>query len=174
MAKRNIEPIVGVQILLRMLDESDLPMTLEWRNQNHVRKWFFTTDIISNDQHRRWFERYKELADDFVFVIEQLLPHRPIGQVALYNVDWIAKRAEFGRLMIGVAEVTRQGFGTAATDLLVTEALTHWGLDEVYLEVLVDNAPARSVYARCGFVEAGQHANIMVMRRTKSRGIHNS
>lgn len=93
------------RVRLRLLEESDLSMTLAWRNQDHVRKWFFHSDIIAADQHRRWFEQYRDRDDDFVFVIEEAETlRRAIGQASIYNIDWAARRAEFGRLLIGDPE----------------------------------------------------------------------
>jgi hypothetical protein len=77
-------------------------MTLAWRNQDHIRTWFFHSDVITPEQHRRWFDAYRGRDDDFVFVIEETEElRRPVGQVALYYIDWEPGTAEYGRLMIG-------------------------------------------------------------------------
>ena len=90
---------------MRLLEERDLPLTLEWRNREENRHWFFSSDPIAPEQHRRWFDRYKEKDDDFVFVIEEMESlKRPVGQLSLYDIDWAAGRAEFGRLLIGDPE----------------------------------------------------------------------
>ena len=54
MPKRIIAPLVNGRVRLRLLEEADLPMTLAWRNQDHIRKWFFHSDVITPEQHRRW------------------------------------------------------------------------------------------------------------------------
>jgi UDP-4-amino-4,6-dideoxy-N-acetyl-beta-L-altrosamine N-acetyltransferase len=164
MSKRSIAPMVNGRIRLRLLEESDLPMTLAWRNQDHIRKWFFSPDVISPEQHRAWFELHKDRDDDFVFVIEETETlNRPVGQVSLYHVDWAAGRAEFGRLMIGDGDARGLGLAKLATAFLVDEALTAWGLREVYLESLASNAPALAVYDACGFRQAGQLGKILRM-----------
>ena len=141
---------------LRLLEEADLPMTRAWRNQDHIRKWFFNSDIITPEQHQAWWRRYQERDDDFVFIIEETETlKRPMGQVALYNIDWAAGRAEFGRLMIGEADAQGQGLARLATSTIVDEALTAWGIKEVYLEVLPANLPALAIYRGCGFRELG-------------------
>src|SRR5262245_34000210 len=70
MAKRWIAPLARGRIRLRLLDERDLPMTLLWRNQDHIRRWLFDSRVISPEEHRAWFDQYRERDDDFVFVIE--------------------------------------------------------------------------------------------------------
>jgi RimJ/RimL family protein N-acetyltransferase len=153
MPKRDVEPIVNGRVRLRLLRESDLETTRAWRNQDHIRRWFFTSDVISEAQHLAWFEGYRLRDDDFVFVIEETDTIRgPVGQAALYHVDWKGKRAEFGRLMIGEPAANRLGLGRLATAALTRFALTAWELDEVYLDVLETNTRAIAIYERCGFV----------------------
>jgi diamine N-acetyltransferase len=157
MSKRSIAPLVNGCVRLRLLEEADLPMTLAWRNQDHIRKWFFRSDVISSEQHRAWFEQYKDRDDDFVFVIEETEAlKRPVGQASLYHIDWAAGLAEFGRLLIGDGEATGLGLAKLATACLVDEAVTAWGLSEVYMECLASNAQALAVYQACGFRPAGQ------------------
>ena len=141
-------------------------MTLAWRNQDHIRQWFFNPDVIAPDQHRSWFDRYRDRDDDFVFIIEETETlQRPVGQVALYHVDWTAKRGEFGRLLIGDEAARGAGLARLATARLVDEALTRWGLHEVYLECLAINSPALAVYRSCGFHETGRSDGVTTMSR---------
>lgn len=157
---------------LRLLEEADLPMTLAWRNQDHIRKWFFYSDLIAPDQHRRWYERYRDRDDDFMFVIEETETlNRPVGQAALYNVDWVRRRGEFGRLLIGDAAASGMGIAAAATRLLVDDAVTAWGLTEVRLEVLQANAPALAIYRGCGFLETGRKGDTIEMRVQATGGL---
>lgn len=166
MSKREIAPIVNGRVRLRLLEESDLPMTRAWRNQDHIRQWFFTTDVIPEDRHRAWFERYRNRDDDFVFVIEETdTIGGPVGQAALYRVDWDSRRAEFGRLMIGEAAATGLGLGRLATAALTRHALTTWGLHEVYLDVMETNARAIAIYEQCGFILTGREQGSVHMLR---------
>ena len=131
-------------------------MTLAWRNQDHIRRWFFTSDVIAEEQHRAWFEHYRQRDDDFVFVIDEIETlRRPVGQAALYRVEWTSRRAEFGRLMIGDSEASGLGLAKLATAALTRFAFDAWSLHEVYLDVLETNTRAIAIYEQCGFVAAG-------------------
>lgn len=172
MPKRHIAPLVRGRVRLRLLEEADLPMTLAWRNQDHIRRWFFTSHVITPDEHRGWYAKYLERDDDFVFVIEETETlKRPVGQLALSKIDWTEGRAEFGRLMIGDPAAKGLGLATAATRLLVEEALAMWGLQQVYLEVLRTNVPALAIYRACGFYETGRHGDIIAMRTKAIAGL---
>lgn len=171
MSKRHIAPLVSGCVCLRLLEAADLPMTLAWRNQDHIRSWFLYSDVIAPEQHRRWYEQYQEKDDDFVFIIHETESlKRPVGQVSLYNIDWVGRRGEFGRLLIGDAAASGLGIAATATRLLVTEAMTSWGLSEIHLEVLQANAPALAIYRGCGFVETAQNGATIEMRLQATGG----
>ena len=164
MAKPAICPIEGERIGLRLLAEADLPMTLNWRNQDQIRRWFKSSDPISPELHRSWFANYRHRDDDFVFIIEEhiSLP-RPVGQIALYHIDYSDKKAEFGRLMIGETGARGKGLAREATQLLLTVAFRHFKLDEVYLEVFENNTRAIAIYRQCGFQIYGRTDDLMMM-----------
>jgi len=150
--KRNLDPIPGRGIELRLLRPDDLERTLEWRNRDENRQWFVHSDPIRLESHLAWFRKYQERDDDFVFVVESLEPRRtPIGQASLYDVDWDARTAEFGRLLIGEPSARGQGFGLEATRALLGFGFDSLGLEQVHLEVFAHNASAVKIYQRCGF-----------------------
>lgn len=168
MPKRHIAPLLNGNTRLRLLEFADLPMTLAWRNQDDIRRWFFHSQVITPEEHRAWWERYQERDDDLVFVIEETQSlNRPVGQAALYNIDRVARTAEFGRLMIGDPVARGLGIARLATARLVEEGLTAWGLEAVRLEVLSDNAPAIAIYRSCGFREVGRHDGVLMLQRRR-------
>jgi RimJ/RimL family protein N-acetyltransferase len=146
------------------LEESDLPMTLKWRNQDQIRRWFIHSEIISMEQHQEWFNKYIQLENDYVFIIEDNLHlQKPIGQISLYNITWIEKRAELGRLMIGDVEARCKGFAKQSAQLLVCLAFIQLHLKELYLEVFKNNSTAVAIYKKCGFQLNGIHDNLLIM-----------
>ncbi len=161
--KRWLGPYEDGRIRLRLLQASDLPMTLHWRNQDHIRRWFFNSNPLTTEQHRAWFERYSGLNNDYVFIIEELPTGRPVGQVALYNIDWESKCAEFGRLMIGELDAAGRGLAGLATRLLLQIGFRDLGLQEAHLEVFADNTRALAIYSACGFRVAATQQNRVTM-----------
>ena len=71
MGKRHLPPLQAGRVRLRLLEEQDLPRTLAWRNQDHIRRWFFFSERLTLEQHAGWFARYQQRDDDFVFIIEE-------------------------------------------------------------------------------------------------------
>lgn len=143
-------------------------MTLAWRNQDHIRQWFLSSDVIDAARHRAWWEQYRDRDDDFVFVIEETRDfRRPVGQVALYGADWAKRTAEFGRLMIGDPGAAGHGLGLIATQCLVDAALGPWQFNEITLDVRRSNERAIAIYRACGFVETGTSGDVITMRKTR-------
>ena len=106
MEKRSIRPLQAGRVRLRLIEEQDLPRTLAWRNQEHIRRWFFASELLAPEEHIAWFARYQNSPRRLHLYYRGSGPAggvRPIGQVALYNIDWVRGTAEFGRLMIGEA-----------------------------------------------------------------------
>ena len=154
MTKRRVEPIDGGRVRLRPLAEFDLPMTLAWRNNEHIRRWFINSDPLTEEQHRGWFARYAQRDDDFVFVIEEtqeLL--KPVGQIAVYNIDRALRRGEFGRMLVGEPEAAGRGLAKEATALLLAYAFGPLGLEEVEAYIKRDNAASLAVFRGLGFRE---------------------
>ena len=175
MGKRYLPPLQAGRIRLRLLEEEDLPWTLAWRNQDRVRRWFFCNERLTPEQHAGWFARYQQRDDDFVFIIEEASGGwQPIGQVAIYNVDWLAGRGEFGRLMIGEADAAGRGLAREATTAAVALAFEQLGLREIYLEVLSSNLRAIKVYEACGFEVTGstEKAVRMSKRAAATNGLY--
>lgn len=163
--KREFAPIVGERVRLRLLKESDLPLTLRWRNQPHIRKWFIYSDELTPEQHQLWYENYRTRDNDFTFVIEDISGN-PVGQIALYHLDWEAGIAELGRLMIGEPSASGKGLAKAATQVLLEFAFGQLNLKRVVLEVYEDNAPAIAIYEKCGFQRAAQRGRLVMMSLT--------
>lgn len=165
MPKRPVAPLVNGRVRLRLIEEADLPLTRAWRNRDHIRKWFINSDVIVPERHQAWYQQYRDRDDDFVFIVEETETlKRPVGQIALYNVDWVGKRAEVGRMMIGEPEARGLGLARLAVNRLVGAAFDTFGLDEAYLDVLANNAPAISLYTACGFEESHRHAGLIRMQ----------
>ena len=167
MGKRHVPPLETGRIRLRLLEEQDLSRTLAWRNQDHIRRWFFSSAPLAPQQHAHWFACYRNRDDDFVFIIEESGGQalRPIGQAALYNIDWPQGTAEFGRLMIGEADAAGRGLAREATEAVIALALEQFGLREVHLDVLPNNVRAIGVYEACGFEVTGRTEKALRMSK---------
>lgn len=163
MTQRAIAPVVDGDAVLRLLERADLTDTMRWRNHADSSRWFHTTDPISAEQHRAWFDAYLQRPDDYVFMLE--VDGTRVAQASLYDVD--ATSAEFGRLLVDPA---RRGEGVShrAIALCLRIADHSLRLERVHLEVKRSNARAIRAYERAGFQDvprAARAADSIVMER---------
>lgn len=148
-------------LLLRPLEEKDLATTLVWRNQDDIRKNFFYKEIISYEQHHKWFKNYLTKNDDIVFVGE--LAGELIGQVAVYDIDVITKKAEVGRFIIS-PKYAGKGYMKKLINLLF-EVCDELKVDTLYLYVIPTNIRAIYLYEKLGFVVKHNTTESILMER---------
>jgi len=148
-------PLEGERVSLRLLTESDLPLTMAWRNKPRCRIAFRYAHLLSPAGHLAWFRSYLDRDDDFVFVIEEKASRRPVGQIALYRIDRKERTAELGRLMIGEDAALGRGFALEAIGL-AGRAARSLCLGRLTLEVKTGNEAALRLYLKAGFVELGR------------------
>lgn len=158
------EPFEARGVRLRPLATGDLPLTLAWRNREGVRQQFIFSDLLTLESHQGWFRKYSEKPDDFVFVVQDPETSVLVGQVAIYDVNVAAGRAEIGRFVVA-PEAAGQGKMRRAIEALLVFARDMLGLSTAYLEVLESNLHAARIYEKLGFVETGRHDGRVAMER---------
>jgi diamine N-acetyltransferase len=139
-------------IRIRPLSVDDLPLTLAWRNHDDSRKWFKNDAVLSWEIHRNWFDAYVLKDTDIVFAVEGIANAELLGQVACYNIDRNLNIAEVGRFLIN-PQMRGRGAMNKAIQLLFQFCKESLEMKAVYLEVLVSNHRAISLYRKLGFVE---------------------
>ncbi len=145
--KADLTPFDYKNISLRLLRKDDLPETLLWRNT--YRAFFTYSDEIDLPSHLKWFENYLQKNDDFIFIIENQLQEK-LGQVALYDINWAEKSAQFGRFLVNPA-FANQGYMSTACKASLLLARDVLELCSLMLEVKATNERAIRIYENCGF-----------------------
>lgn len=152
---RNCQILVGENIVLRELRESDLTHTHRWVNDRNLKLYSGPYHPVSELETRKWYEKVSLDTNSYIFVIETSTEQRVIGICSLANIDRVARKAEL-RIKIGEREYWGQGYGVEATRLLVQFGFTDLNLHRIYLFVFEDNQRAIRAYEKCGFVREGQ------------------
>lgn len=158
--KRVLQPFQDEGVTLRLLEEGDLAHTLAWRNRPEARKWFKNSDELDLPQHYGWFGRYKEKDDDFVFIIEAA--GVPVGQAAVYGIDWAHGIAEVGRFL-ACPDYAGRGYINRGCKALLGVCSEILLLNYVFLEVKQDNERAIQIYRNNGFVMESRAENLLRM-----------
>jgi len=127
------------------LDEKK--MVLEWRNHLSIRKWMFTQEIISLDDHLNYIESLDEKEDRAYFLVKK--DSQAIGVIDFTNIDHASKRTEFGIY----SNPTLKGVGNLLMESIINYAFNVLKFDTLISEVFEDNISAIKLYKRYNFRE---------------------
>ena len=141
------------KIILEPLKKEDIEDLRLLRNKKENRECFIYQKEISKEEQEKWFEKYLEKETDIMFVVSLKEDKRPIGYVALYDIDNEKKTCEFGRIIVDKTKVLEKGIGAQITKCCCDIGFEKLGMNMIYLEVFSDNIPALKTYLKVGFIE---------------------
>lgn len=140
--------IRGKKVLLRPVDDGDLPLIQRW--MNHPEVWHYMDYELpySLADVKEDIERSREEGHPFTIVVDD----RPIGRIGLNRFRRRDRICSF-YLFIGEPGYWGRGHARDATMALLAYAFDRWDLSRVELWTLGDNDRAVATYAACGFEE---------------------
>jgi RimJ/RimL family protein N-acetyltransferase len=134
------------------LNDFEMIKLVDRRFQPHSAEWITT-----------WYERHASgRSDALVFTIIENDGVRPVGNIALQDIDYRNRTAEMG-IYIGEVASRGRGYGSEATSLLINFAFRVLGLQNIMLRVYEYNEPAIRVYEKAGFREFGRRHQAQFM-----------
>ena len=99
-------------LFLRRAEPEDMMLLNRWVNEPSVRANSFRSEIISLEEHQRWFQR--TLDDPNISIFIMMLDAQPIGQVRItlddniqligYSIDVGQRGHGFGTLILSMIE----------------------------------------------------------------------
>ena len=138
-------------VYIRELAQSDIEFLRLLRNKEDNRKNFIYQKEISYEEQLRWYAKYEDTSNDYMYTIISRKDEMPLGFAAIYNV--VNNVGEFGRLIVDKTRYTSSGLGKYILSHLIDIAKEKLGLQRLKLEVFEDNIAAMKVYKFCGFQE---------------------
>lgn len=147
--------IEGKNIYLRMLEEEDLGLVMMWRNQPHIRKYFFDKSLLSMSGQKMWHERYVADSARQIFIAVEKESKDPAGMIGLYDIDKHNHKAELGSTMVGNKNMQGKGLATEMVELLLDYAFADLNMNRIYAYVLDYNQASIRVKEKCGFIREG-------------------
>lgn len=151
--------IIGKKVVLRAIEQSDLPLLHKWANDPQ------TQDLIGNihfpssmDFHQQWFAKLKDDQSNQRLAIEA--PDIGlIGLSSIINIDWRNNHAWHG-IVLGDVDIRGKGYGIDSV-----MATMRYAFDELHLErldgsIIEYNAASYSFYCgKLGWREEGRRRN---------------
>lgn len=146
--------IDGKRIILRGLENSDIP---------HLHKWSNDPDIAAGQgdlhwpssmwQQQRWFERAQEDKQNVRLAVQ----HKDgdlIGYTGFWSLNWRDRRAEHG-LLIGNMDYRKQGYGREIIMTCARYAFEELGLCRLDATIIASNSASMKAYEACGYQVEG-------------------
>lgn len=147
--------MVGEHVILRAVEEKDLPLLVAWRNTPSIWAGFFNKFPLSMAGQKAWFASLAADQHRQLFMICALEDGNPIGTIGLDHIDFANQSAELGNVLIGKQDALGKGCATEAVTLLLSYCFLRLNMNRIYLEVYFDNFRAVKLYERCGFTVEG-------------------
>lgn len=142
------------RILLKPVEEQDLPLLLELR-WDEVLTDYLIHDPISMTHQKHWFENlYKngDVALSIFYKEDDLLKH--IGLIGLYNFNHRHRRATWKSLRI-LPEYQGKGIAVEASRMLLDYGFNTLNLHKITSDSFEDNAAILNLLEKLGFKKEG-------------------
>ena len=150
--------IYGERIRFRRAEKDDLPLFMEWINDPEVMKGLTLYLPMGMWEEEEWFAglaKRPQAERPLTVDIPDGDSWRAIGNLAVFNIDSVARSAEVG-IMLGDKSIWNQGYGTEAMRLLLKHGFETLNLNRIQLYVYDANIWAIRTYEKVGFVHEGR------------------
>lgn len=145
----------GERILLRPVENEDIPIIARWMNDGEVTRTMFTGQRpVTLSQAAEEVGKLVGNSANVVFLVEDLKNHQPIGFAGLYDFHPTVRKAEF-RILIGEMSYWDQGYGTEITELVVFYGFDRLNLNRIWLGITSENQRGIRAYEKAGFRQEG-------------------
>ena len=142
-------PLSGVALV--PFGRQHLAQTLQWTNDQELKRLLDRRRHVTADEHERWFTSLSSRQDTVYFAIEDEARH--IGNVWLADIDSRHRKAEV-RIVLA-PEAANRGCGSRAIELVAVRAFGHMNLHRLYAFVLAFNPRGRRAFEKAGFALEG-------------------
>ena len=147
----------GERILLRPLTKNDMtPVYLQWLNDEEVTR--FNSHATFPNTQEKMEAYYNSLQDNnrnVVLGIIDKTTNRHIGNVALQQINWVSKNAEFA-ILLGDKEFWGKGMGEEAAILIVTYGFERLNLHRIYCGTIQGNEGMKKLAKKLFMTEEGR------------------
>lgn len=135
---------------LRPMTESDLAQVLQWRNHLEVRRYMYTTHIISLEEHRKWFINASSNPDTDLLIYEQNGKAKGLVNITRTRSSEVADWGFY------LAPKAVKGSGSELGKLALEYAFAKHGLHKLCGQALGFNERSIAFHKKLGFIEEGR------------------
>ena len=133
------------------LSEDEKLMVLKWRNDDNVRLWMHSINIISITDHLEFIDKLHNDDKNKYFLVVKNKNY--IGVIYFNNINYEQKECEFGLYVNPYKKLV--GARKILNDICIKYVFNILKLKKLKLEVLSTNKRAIKLYQKYNFVESG-------------------
>ncbi|WP_411676359.1 GNAT family N-acetyltransferase [Caproicibacter sp.] len=135
------------RLLYRGITWKDAAQIVEWRSNGQIIRFFRSKIPLTMETHLAWFEKYRDDATRFDFMITEKATGRKIGIAGLQNL--YGKSADVSYFIDPPSQ--GRGFGTEAIRAISAYGFEHFRLQSLNAVILVGNSASQKAAERAGF-----------------------
>jgi UDP-4-amino-4,6-dideoxy-N-acetyl-beta-L-altrosamine N-acetyltransferase len=149
-------------ITLRPVELNDSDSIRNWRNRDEIRQWMYTSRLISESEHQKWFEEMKIDPARRLLIIE--LNQTPQAVIYFSNIDQHSSSCDWGFYPTPHAI---QGVSALIEFIALKFAFENLQIRRLQCQVLASNSGVLNLHKKSGFDQEG------VLRQAKktARGL---
>jgi len=140
------------------LKETEKELVRRWRNHPDVKRWMYSSETISSEEHHRFIEGLSRTDRSFYWLVKK--GGEPIGVIYLTKTDFKNRNAYLGIY----ADPRSKGSGYGRNLVASLKELVFGVADfhTLKLEVFEDNERAIRFYQKAGFQEEGRLKEVVL------------
>lgn len=140
-----------MQCALRPVQESDVRVLYDWRNDELVRKNSFNEDKINFEEHKAWFASMLKNPNVFFYVL--LADENPVGQIRLNKIN------DSCVVSYSIAAPYRaQGYGKLILQLIENECVQKNFASSLVGYVKKNNVASQVIFKSLGYSESYENS----------------
>lgn len=145
------------RLVLRPLDEDDVPALAEMMNDEQVGAWTDVPQPYTEDQARGWITRYapteREAGRGLDLAVTEFLTQRLVGIVQLARTDWHVRSTELSYIIAPWAR--GEGYASEAALATAQWLFTDQKFERIELRTAADNTASQQVAQKIGCISEG-------------------
>tara|TARA_A100001037_G_scaffold229421_1_gene207567 strand:+ start:860 stop:1336 length:477 start_codon:yes stop_codon:yes gene_type:complete len=150
-------------IFLRKIVKEDMDIIFQWSNDSEVRKWSFSKDPISYEDHKAWFK--KKMIDKNSLIWILIHNNKPSGLVRL-------ERKSFSAVInyLIAPHARGQNLGSKMLRLAIKESHNEWNGIDIIAYTIPQNIASNKSLIKAGFtldeLSKNKNKNLYFIKQT--------
>ena len=137
------------------LTSNEKEMVLAWRNHPNIKRWMYTQEDISLENHLNFIKSLENNNEKLYFLVKK--EDEYIGVIDFTNIT--TNKAEIGLY----AKPSLRGVGSVLMESIIDYGFNVLKVDALISEVFEHNESAIRLYEKFDFKETSRRENIIVM-----------